>query len=314
MSDPMLLTKAHGTCLIIGKSASGKTTLIKSILKKSIRPTTNVYTLNVKSSEYAKISDQVFNIDFEQLNTVPKHSIVIIEDVISLTPFQAKTLREAINFNAHHKKQKIFVVTHHVYKTNIYQLIPYFNYVVFTSSISNLPILKLILQYSQIDKQTLEEWAAFFTKKTKPFAYFIFDSEQQSFYRADTLADLRKRNFKSIDGISNQSKPSKDDLIIRFDSFVNNDIHKQSASTIFSILINALASLENINPIDLSLQCQSDNKTISISLVDYVMSLLDKSTKLTKFNVFLHKYFLKRCKIPMMFIKNKRYHSIKIAH
>ena len=174
MSDPMLLTKAHGTCLIIGKSASGKTTLIKSILKKSIKPTTNVYTLNVKSSEYAKISDQVFNIDFEQLNTVPKHSIVIIEDVISLTPFQAKTLREAINFNAHHKKQKIFVVTHHVYKTNIYQLIPYFNYVVFTSSISNLPILKLILQYSQIDKQTLEEWAAFFTKKNQTVCLFYF--------------------------------------------------------------------------------------------------------------------------------------------
>lgn len=308
MSDPMLLSKSYGTCLIIGKSASGKTTLIKSILSKSLKlkPKTNVYTVNVKSSEY---SDQVFKIDFEQLNTVPKHAIIVIEDVISLTPFQAKTLREAINFNAHHKKQKIFVITHHVYKTNIYQLIPYFNYVIFTSATSNLPILKLVLQYSQIEKTQLDSWVSFFQKKSQPFAYFIFDSELHSFYRADTISDLQKKKFTNVEGISNQSKPSKDDLIIRFETFVNNDIHKQSATTIFSILVNALTSLDNINPIDLSLKCQSNSKTISISLVDYVMSLLNTSARLNKYNVFLHKYFMKLCKIPIMFIKNKRYLS-----
>lgn len=312
-TDPTLIRRKYGSCLIIGKSASGKTTLIKEILQKIIKTQKNntIYTVNVKSTEYAKVSDNIINIDFEQLNSVPKHSVIIIEDVITLTPFQAKTVRETINFNAHHKKQRVFIVTHHVFKTNIYQLIPYFNYVFFTSANNNLPIVKLVLQYFQIEKTKLEKWTSFFVKHAKPFSYFFFDGEKQSFFKVESLKDLFKRRFKNADGLLNQSQPTKDDLIVHFDSFVNNDINKQQATIIFTMLVNALPTLKHINPIDLTLKCfTKTTKVLNISLVDYVMSLLNNKTPITKYNLFLHQYFKKLCKIPDMFIVNKKYEML----
>lgn len=305
--DPSLVSKKYGSCLVIGKTASGKTTLVKSILKRfsSNKP---IYSVNVKSSEYSNTFSNIQNIDFEQLNNVPKNSIIIIEDVISLTPSQSKALREAINFNAHHKRQRIYLITHHVFKTSVYQLIPYFNYIIFTGSSSNLPVLKLVFNYFKLDKDQTNKWCDFFITKSHEFMYFIFCSENQSFVRADSLNHFLRKTFKNIDGITNPAQISKDDLIIRFESFVKEHKYKQQAVTIFSILINSLSNLKNINVTDLTLNTQTNQgKKISLSLVDYIMSLLDKRSIVNKYTLFLHKYFKNLCSIPKMFIINKKY-------
>jgi len=303
MSDPTLLTQKYGTCLIIGKTSSGKTTLIKKILRK-LPSSVDIYTINVKNSEYP---NRALKIDFEQLATVPSKSVIIVEDVISMTPAESKALREALNYSAHHKKQKIFVITHHVYKTSIFQMLPYFNFVIFTASNSNLPILRIILQSSQIAKDQIDQWSLFF-KSAHLYSYFIFDSSKLTFLRADNVNAFFQKNFKSHTGVTNITTPTIGDLTARFDSFLGDHKHKNSAVAIFSILINALPSLKNINPVDLSLQCiDRKQKTISISLVDYVISLLRSKSSISKENLFVHKYFMKYCKIPDIFIKNKQY-------
>ena len=311
--DPCLIEQKFGSCLIVGKTASGKTTLIKSILKKNGNTGPGgVYTINVKTTEYSGVQA----IEYEQLNSVPKYSIIIIEDVISLTVFQSKALREAINFNAHHKRQKIYVITHHFYKTNVYQLIPYFNYIIFTGSASNLPLLRVVLGYFKLEKHQVDTWCNFFLAKTQSFLYYVYAAEHQAFYRADGLAALLSKNkLKNADGSSGGGSSgdnelvSKEDLMLRFESFVKDHQFSQKASTIFSILISALPSLVNVNAVDLTLRCvmPSQKKELHLSLVDYVMSLLKASSSVNKYNLFLHKYFAKHCKIPKMFILNKKY-------
>lgn len=215
---PSLISSKYGTCLIIGKTGSGKTTLVRRIIKRlrHANPTKIVYTLNVKSNEYRLTNNNlVEDITFEQLNTVPKKAVIIVEDVISMTPFQAKALREAINYNAHHKRQKIYVITHHVYKTSIYQLIPYFNYVIFTSSQSNLPLIKIVFQYFSLSKDQYLQAAEFVLKNTLPYAYFIFAADSQQFVKADSVKALVDEKFKNYNGVSSIEKTT-DDLILRF--------------------------------------------------------------------------------------------------
>lgn len=311
--DPTLLKNPYGSCLIIGKTSSGKTTLVKAILKAhwKINPNVNIYTINVRGGEYSNISEKIINVDYEQMDTIPRKSIIIIEDVISMTPFQANALRQAVNYNAHHKKQKIYVITHHVFKTSVYQLISYFNYIVFTASHSNIPLVKIILRYFHLPKDEIDRATSLI--KNTHYVYFVFNVDNHRFFKADSIKQMLLGNLKDTHGDSvtgSRSIASKDDLLQRFESFVFSNVEKkQQASTIFSILINALPNLHNINVTDLTLRCQTKNgQQINISLVDYVMSLLSANQKVTKYDLFVHKYFKKLCKLPTMFIVNKRYY------
>ena len=311
--DPTLLSQSYGSCLVIGKSGSGKTTLVKKILKKqlSLKKSQKIYTVNAKGSEYSKLSNDITNVTFDQLPSIPSKSIIIIEDIITLTDGQSKLLREAINFNAHHKKQKIFVITHHVYKTKLFSLLTHFSFIIFTSSSTNLPILKVVLNYSGFTKNETTTWCEVFKTTTNPYAYFILAGYNNTFYRCDSLKEFLALKFKSLSsGDIDTSTTSKDDLIQRFDSFIDKSYkYKQTAKNIFSIVINALPNLQHINLGDLTFICQNPTGSkIYISLVDYILSLLHKSSKPTKQLLFVHKYFKNICTVPIAFIKNKRYH------
>lgn len=318
MIDPALIKQTYGSCLIIGKTSSGKTTLVKAILKAQLKknPNVNIYTINVRSNEYSSIYPNLINVEYEQMDTIPRKSIIIIEDVISMTPFQANTLRQAVNYNAHHKKQKIYVITHHVYKTSIYQLIPYFNYIVFTASHSNIPLVKIILRYFHLSKDEIEKTTSLIHPvRNTPFVYFVFTVDSHRFFKADSIKQLLLGELKDThgDSVTNTANVNtnitKDELLQRFETFVFSNENKQQAATVFSILVNALPNYQNINITDLTLRCQTKTgQQINISLVDYVMSLLTSSVKITKYDLFVHNYFKKLCKLPTMFIVNKRYH------
>lgn len=314
--DPTLLSQSYGSCLVIGKSGSGKTTLVKSILKHqlSLKKKQKIYTVNAKGNEYSKISNDITNVTFDQLPTIPSKSLIIIEDIITLTEGQSKLLREAINFNAHHKKQKIFVITHHVYKTKLYSLITHFSFIIFTSSSTNLPILKVVLNYSGFTKDQVSSWCEIFKTTTNPYAYFVLAGFNNTFYRCDSLKEFIALKFKSLSSsdidTSVNTATSKDDLIQRFDAFIDKTYkYKQTAKNIFSIIINALPNLIHINLGDLTFICQTrTGSKLYISLVDYILSLLRKSSKPSKQLLFVHKYFKNICTVPIAFIKNKRYH------
>ena len=56
---------------------------------------------------YKKTFSNVHNIKFEELESAKKNSCIVVEDIIQMTKKDEGTLRQAINYQMHHKSQKI---------------------------------------------------------------------------------------------------------------------------------------------------------------------------------------------------------------
>lgn len=312
--DPSLHRSAYGSCLIIGKSGSGKTTLLLSILKALLKQKTctPLFTLNVKSKEYSQQFSALCTASFDTLDQLPRHAVIVVEDLIDLSRRHSVLLKQSLNYASHHKRQKLFVVTHHVYKNNVFNLLPYFTYIIFTSAQSNLPILDNVLKFFKIDKTALSAWLQQFRDATKArsFQYFIFDCFSHMLYRADSQKDLLLGKIFPITDIrSNPDSSIVSTLQHRFNLLsVHHPLH-DVGNSVFSILCHSI-DCSLINPNDLTLKTYSNKQKtfIPCSLVDYVFSLIDRSANVSPQSMFLHHYFKNKCQIPHIFIQNPLLH------
>ena len=101
------------------------------------------------------------SIDFKELEDAVKKSCVIVEDIIHISIKDEEKLRYAINYQAHHKTQKIICASHAIFKTKIFSLLGYFNFIIFTSAIANIPTLRNILNYFKVEKSEINRWLNF---------------------------------------------------------------------------------------------------------------------------------------------------------
>lgn len=311
--DPCLFSHSYGSTFILGKSGSGKTTLIHAIVKKYLKTKKKIFTLNVKGSEYRTLSPSIVNIDFSGLAQIPTNSVIIIEDVIFLSTLQSKQIRHLLNYYTHHCLLKVFLVSHHVFKTNTWNLLPFFNYIIFTGTQSNMPILRTFFSTFKIDKSIEQIWLDQFSKAIKkhPYSYAHFDSSQQTFNIASSMLALLSKQFRTFSSRANDSnQPSdSDDLIgklqTRFDTFLQNCSLKQEAGAIFSILISSIPPSQiNLGDLTLKVFSTKANSLLNFSLIDYIMCLLSPHSSVSEANKFLHSYFKDKCQIPLIFVKN----------
>jgi len=163
--------------------------LLKKLLKDF--PKNNfVYLINVKgheigeyqrgrSEERVKILKSVCGAG----ERIQKRSLIILEDLIKLNAKESDSVRQLLNYTAHHKMCKIYCVTHTIYKTGIYSLLPLFHYIVFTSSPSNVPIVRSTLSTFKVDKPVLDNWIASVKegRLDKEGNYFFFDCTKMLF-------------------------------------------------------------------------------------------------------------------------------------
>lgn len=110
---------------------------------------------------------------------------MVVEDIISMKKEEETQLRNAINYTAHHKFSKIFCVTHTIYKTGMFSMLPLFHSLIFTSSASNTPIVRAALNYFKIEKERIASWLLELKAWSKRYhpqeAYFFFDCTSMSF-------------------------------------------------------------------------------------------------------------------------------------
>lgn len=190
--DPTLVGSPYGSCLVIGKSGTGKTTLLRSVVDLQLkRPEVKrLFVFNDKDNQYdrgKKLSS------FADLRAVPPHSMVILEDVIVLRKREEDILRLLLNFDCHHKKIHAFVVAHHVYKTSLLNMLPFFHYIIFTSHKSNAPLVKVCLSSFHLDKAEMDKIVNFVQSSVDERSddgYFVFDCTSLNFYRAPYFESL----------------------------------------------------------------------------------------------------------------------------
>ena len=133
----------------------------------------------------------------------------------------------------------------------------------------------------------------------------MFDTKTLCFYSYNSIdyTDLNDNNSK-------EKKPTTSikEFQDRFEKFMNDFEEKGKANAIFSIIINCLPiKLIRLHDLTFSFNSIKQSKTILVSLVDYISTLLSETDVVTIELLCLHRYLSKSCCIPRIFIKNKQF-------
>lgn len=174
--------------------------------------------MNVKGEEtsfYEKQHKKTFTINFSGIKNVKKKSYVLVEDVISMTKEEEINLRKAINYTVHHNQAKLFCVSHTITKTGIYSMVGLFNYIIFTGSPSNLPVIRTCLKYFKIENDIVNRWLSSIKKESKRDGriwdpYYFFDCTRMIFCVSDDLLNLNGAQGFKILGSLSESSTSED--------------------------------------------------------------------------------------------------------
>ena len=333
------------------RAGSGKTTLVKSVVEKLTSESKQrrpLYLINVDQEElqfFKKLKTKsVKQIGFTGLEKTKVNSIVLAEDIISVTEAEQIHLRRALNYSAHHKTQKIVCVAHMIFKTSMYSMLSFFHYIFFSSSKANLPLIRMTFNYFKLNSN--EEWIRQFLllgEGGKHGIYFFFDCHKMTF---NILKDINNKDcsFSVINEAggnnslisSSSSLPSdgnlqqqqedvvkaiaKEDMVqkmqSKFELLTSTHPKAGQASIIFSMIVNCL-NVEKIRAHDLTLSFKKlDRKSpVIISLVNYVLTLLDENSKGPPVKdelIVLHKYLQNFCVIPEYLTLNSTLNKFKL--
>jgi hypothetical protein len=302
------------------RAGTGKSTLIKEIVKKTCSGKEKkcgykLYLINVDAKDtanYKKSFKQLKNINFEQLEFASKKSCIVVEDIIHITKKDEQQLRTAINYQAHHKTQKIICASHAIYKTQIFSLLGFFNFIIFTSSVANVPTLRNIFNYFKLEKSQILNWINLYKSigNGKHGTYFFFDCEKMSFgYSKESLFKRKKIIGTVDDGREGNSPERSSNLEKIFNKFVENLPEKNEATSVFSIISNCV-NPTYIRKQDLSITFMTTSgEKKAISLVDYIVSLLTPNAIVRPPLIVVHRFVRKFCNIPVCFVKNKNFEN-----
>jgi hypothetical protein len=276
-----------------------------------------LYLINVDakdSAAYKKTFPDLSNINFDKLETAAKKSVIVVEDIIHISKKDEQKLRIAINYQAHHKTQKIICASHAIYKTQIFSLLGFFNFIIFTSSVANVPTLRNIFNYFKIEKSQIAEWIDIYKSvgDGKHGIYFYFDCEKMTFgYSKKSLFKNKKiigavgERGENANESNHENEAKKLQLI--FNNFVENLPQKNEAISVFSIITNCV-NLNYIRKQDLSITFMTEKgEKKHISLVDYIVSLLTPEIIVKPPLIAIHRFVRKFCNIPVFFIRNKQF-------
>jgi hypothetical protein len=318
------------------RSGTGKSSLLKHLVESVHSDRANnrgnsasakikhLYLLNVKASEskaYTKYFEDVTMLDsFDKLKSTQKNALIIVEDIINMSKNDEKLLRTALNYDAHHKRQKIFCVSHSIYKNSIWSLLSFFHYIIFTSAPSNVPVLRFTFNYFKIEKPQFEDWLKEYLtvgQGGKKGTYFYFDCVKMTFNVSENTQFTKKKLLGTL-GDDSKNKPEtnlvgseehRKKLQSKFETLIESFECQAQAIAIFSILVNCLNS-NLIREHDLSFAFKSSrHKHVSIrfSLVDYITSMLTSGAPVTKPLLAFHNYVKSYCHIPVIFYRNQLY-------
>ena len=273
--------------------------------------------VNVDSKDYKqykKTFPNVENIEFENLESTKRKSCIVVEDIIHMTKKSEATLRQAINFQMHHKSQKIICATHSIFKTNLFSILMFFHYIIITSAAANVPTLRNLFKYFKVEPNQENDWINKFKKfgNGQQGVYFYFHCSEMTF---NVSYKMLFRKIKCLGTLGDMSTEADSDISIdsrlltlqkHFNQIVYNNPLKNEATSIFSILIKCLDK-NVVRDQDLTvifIDKKTGRKKL-ISIVDYIFTLLSEKAPSSLPISTLHKFIKSICHIPQTLIRNK---------
>lgn len=174
------------------RSGSGKTTLSKEFVIKNLEKHKKLELVLVNSDprDFKNIKSKC--VGLQNIDKVNGNKIIIVEDIISVSKKEEQTLRLCLNKYAHHKLQKYFFISHSIFKTSMYGMLPFFNYIVLVKSETNLRALKDLLKYFRLEENQVAQIVDNFVKICRQYPskstdqFFYFSTHLQQLYFCDS--------------------------------------------------------------------------------------------------------------------------------
>jgi energy-coupling factor transporter ATP-binding protein EcfA2 len=299
----------HSTFLILGRSGTGKSTLVRSLLAEFKDYSKTVYVLNDRSkkSRYVRIS-------WSQLGEL-SHCAVLVEDIVTASSAQFRLLAELLNFSVHHKRlSPTICVSHSLTRQGIFGLLPFFTRVYVSAAVGNLASFRNLLNYFGFTETERQFHIRNLLENKEPFCHYVLDVEKRSVDKVhfplqpddddDYGPGKKKKKNKKM------SLSRRDALALskaqRFLSVLNNS---KECLALFDLIWPRL-SRKSADPatLEVTLQTKGERSPVKISLITYLAAATDERGQPPTHDLMkFHKY----CKIvhgihlPAPFVLNK---------
>lgn len=162
-----------------------------------------VFCLNTKGGEYDCVGGQT--VEMEEALSLPRKSMIIVEDIISLEPKKEVILRKILNYNLHHREQRLFAATHSNVRTKLWSSVHYFDYIVFPAEAANSISFRSILTYFQLEKGTVQKFCKSFVSECQKGVgerhdkkYVFLDVKKMELYVGNSLGEMVTATFTCI--------------------------------------------------------------------------------------------------------------------
>jgi hypothetical protein len=285
----------HRIVLICGQSNSGKTSAAKRELDEvdgKVHVISNNHTDDFKEAKYCKGG---FDVCHGLSNCA-----VFFDDVISCKKLEFEAIQKLVNFSGHHSNiGPIFIACHSVMHNNLFALLEYLTHVWFTLAKSNVRSLESVLQFFKFDKEEKKNFSRTFLDDPDSFGIYELDVSKRTFGRIG----------KNWDPGTNQETMTKPVIpASRYLELIQPEKRRKEAALILDLIQTKIPEkMLAGGDFTLTLKNNSTGQNVSISLLDYVMSLTDEKCRPGKELISAHKVMCKYVTIPKCFVANKRF-------
>ena len=303
----------HSTYLLVGRSNTGKSSLLKSLLKPFKEFQKPIYILNDrtrKKSPYIPIA-------WSQLAQV-SHACLIVEDVVQATTQQYRQLGELLSFSVHHKRiNPVFLITHSATRQNLFGLFAFFTRIYITACPGNIGSLRYILDKFGFTVEEKKFHVRNLLENKQKYAHFLFDVDKHTIEKVHFELEPEEEAEKGKKKPKKLTMSARDQLSLsraqRYLSVLENE---KEALACFELLYAKLRKNKSINPetLEISLQQKKGERLpVVVSLIEYVSCLVDDKGKVpvTRDIVKFHKYCQTEhhLQLPACFVLNKFFRS-----
>jgi hypothetical protein len=303
----------HVAILILGRSKTGKSSLVRSIFKEYEDWAKPICILNdrARKSKYRFVA-------WSEVLTL-RNVCLVVEDIVGCTPQQYKILSELLNYRVHHCKVNPMVcVSHSLLKQNLYGLLPFFTKIFITASQANIASFKNLLNYFGFSEQEQAFHKKNFESCKEAFVHWLFDVENRTIEKKkypfipEAYEPKKGTKRKRMDDNGDGTVSKRTALILsRADRFFSVLSNSREAKALFEILYAKLPK-QFIHPqtLDITLAKNSpDGPAVVISIIDYVATLVDTEGRVPASQDVLkfHRYVqdVRNIKLPAHFVLNK---------
>jgi len=302
----------HSTYLLVGRSNTGKSSLLKSLLKPFKEYQKPIYILNNRSRK----KSPYIPIAWSQLGQVD-HAALIVEDVVQATTQQYRQLGELLSVSVHHKRiNPVLIVVHSILKQNIWSLVAFFTRIYITACPGNIGSLEYLLTKYGFTKEEKLFHVQNLLNNKQPYAHFLFDVDKHTIEKVhfelepdETEAEKGKRKPKKLTmSARDQLAQSK---ALRYLSVLDNE---KQAMACWDLLYAKLRKNKSVCPETLEITLQQkkgERRPVVVSLIHYIAVLVDDQGKvpvgsdIAKF----HKYCqtVHGIRLPPCYVLNKSF-------